>query len=208
MKIFYISIVLLISSIAHAAQQAVTDTGEVVILNDDGTWKYSSEPEKASAKLTTNKQIFKKPRNSYFQLKSSKNDSAFWLDTKKWAFTKETNNKEAEYEFKLKGEDLYAMAITEAIEIDVNSLTDIALSNAKIAAPDVQVIKKEYRIVNNQKVIYMEIQGTLQSIKFTYLGYYYTSPAGSTQLIVYTGTNLVSKYRNEINDMLNGLSTY
>lgn len=208
MKIFYISIILLISSISHAAQQAVTDTGEVVILNDDGTWKYSSEPEKAFVKLTTNKQVFKKPKNSSFQLKSTKNDSVFWLNTKKWAFTKETNNKEAEYEFKLKGEDLYAMAITEAVEIDVNSLTDIALSNAKIAAPDVQVINKEYRVVNNKKVIYMEIKGTIQSIKFTYLGYYYTSPSGSTQLIVYTGTNLVSKYRNEINDMLNGLSTY
>ena len=100
------------------------------------------------------------------------------------------------------------MVITEAVEIDVKSLTDIALSTAKSAAPDMRIIKKEYRIVNNKKVIYMEMSGTVQSIKVTYLGYYYTSPSGSTQLVVYTGTNLVSKYRNEISDILNGLSTY
>jgi len=96
MKIIYISIMLFISSISYASQQAVTDTGEIVILNDDGTWKLSSESQKSLVKLTTNKKIFKKPKNSSFLLKSTKNDAAFWLYTKKWTFTKETNNKEAE----------------------------------------------------------------------------------------------------------------
>ena len=100
------------------------------------------------------------------------------------------------------------MAVTEAIEIDLTSLTDIALSTAKSVAPDTRIIKKEYRVVNNKKVIYMEMSGTIKSIKFTYLSYYYTSPLGSTQLVVYTGTNLVNKYKNEIGDLLNGLTTY
>lgn len=208
MRIIYISIMLFISSISYASQQAVTDTGKEVILNDNGTWKYSSESENSLVKLTTNKKTFKKPKNSSFLLKSTKNSSAFSINTKKWSFAKGSNNKDAEYEFQLKGKDLYAMAIAEAIEIDAESLTDIAFSTAKSAAPDIQIIKKEYRIVNNKKVIYMEMSGTIQSMKITYLGYYYSSPSGSTQLVVYTGTNLVNKYRNEISDLLNGLTTY
>ncbi len=199
---------LIISPVSFASQQAVTDTGVIVILNDDGTWKISNESKKLLVKLSTNKKIFKKPKNSSFLLKSTKNNSAYWLDTKKWSFTKNTNNKEAEYEFKLKGEDLYSMAITEAIEINVSALTDVALSTAKSVAPDIKIIKKEYRTVNNKKVIYMEMAGTVQSIKVTYFAYYYSSPLGSTQLVVYTGTNLIKKYKNEISDLLNSLTTY
>ena len=93
MRIIYVSILLFVSSISYASQQAVTDTGEVVILNDDGTWKLSSESENSLVKLTTNKIIFKKPKDSSFLLKSTKNNSAFSLNTKKWSFTKDTTIK-------------------------------------------------------------------------------------------------------------------
>lgn len=208
MKLIYISIILIISSISYASQNAVTDTGEVVILHDDGTWKLSAESKKSLIKLTTNKTHFKKPKNSIFLLKSKKNNSAFWVNTKKWSFTKKTKNTQAEYEFTLKGKDLYAMAITEAVEISPESLADIAFDNAKDAAPDIRIIKKEYRTVNNKKVIYLEMRGTLQSIKFTYIGYYYSNSSGSTQLVAYTGTNLISKYTKEIHGLLNGLTIY
>lgn len=206
MKVIYITMMLIIASTSYAAQQAVTDTGEVVILNDDGTWTLSAESEKALIELTTNKTPFKKPNSASFLLKSTKNNSAFWLNTKIWSFTKNTENKDAEYEFKLKGKDLYAMAITERVEIAAESLADIALSNARSVAPDIRIIKKEYRIVNGKKVIYMEMSGTLQSIKVTYLSYYFSSPSGSTQLVTYTGSSLVNGYKNEILDLLNGLT--
>lgn len=206
MKVIYISMMLIIASTSYAAQQAVTDTGEVVILNDDGTWTLSAESEKALVKLTTNKTPFKKPNRATFLLKSTNNDSAFWLNTKIWSFTKDTTNKDAEYEFKLKGKDLYAMAITERVEVAEESLADIALSNARSVAPDIRIIKKEYRIVNGKKVIYMEMSGTMQSIKITYLSYYFSSPSGSTQLVTYTGSSLVNSYKNEILDLLNGLT--
>lgn len=206
MKVIYISMMLIIASTSYAAQQAVTDTGEVVILNDDGTWRLSAESEKALVKLTTNKTPFKKSSRATFLLKSTNNDSAFWLNTKKWSFTKDTANQDAEYEFKLKGKDLYAMAITERVEVAAESLADIALSNAKSVAPDIRIIKKEYRIVNGKKVIYMEMSGTMQSIKVTYLSYYFSSPSGSTQLVTYTGSSLVNSYKNEILNLLNGLT--
>jgi len=208
MKTIYIFVFLLISSLAYSNQKAVTDTGEVVILNDDKTWKFLNEPEDPFLKLTTNKKHFKKNENSTFLLKSKRNESAFWIDTKKWTFSKSDKSGEAEYQFQSKGADLYAMAIAESIQVDLVALTNIALARAKSAASDIKVLKKEYRIVNNKKVIYMEMSGTIQSIKFTYLGYYYASPKGATQLVVYTGSNLVDRYKDEIHNLLNGLTIH
>jgi len=67
-------------------------------------------------------------------------------------------------------------------------------------------LKKEYRIVNGNKVIYMEMIGTIQSVKFKYLGYYYSNSSGSTQYLANTSTNLVDKYKTDINNFLNGFS--
>lgn len=205
MKVFMSIVLMLAIMPAFASQRAITDTGDEVILNTDGTWVYASRAAKNLAKIRTNKTVFKKPKSSNFQLKSKKNNSAFWINPAKWGFKKAVSNTEAEYEFQLKGKDLYGMAVTEEIEISLESLVDLALSNAQSAAPDARVTKKEYRNVNGKKVIYMEIQGTIQSIKFTYMGYYASNDSGSTQLITYTATNLVSKYKKEVNDFLNGL---
>ncbi len=135
-----------------------------------------------------------------------KNDSAYWLNTGKWVFRKNEKDPAVEYLFQHKEKDLYAMAITEAIKIEVESLADIALSNARDAAPDAKVIRKEYRTVNGKKVIYMEMEGTIQSIQFTYAGYYFSDNSGSTQLVSYTSSNLIDKYKPEIYDFLNGLT--
>lgn len=156
--------------------------------------------------INTNKTKFKKPESSEFILKSKNNNSAFWIDTDKWSFKKATGNTDAEYELELKGNDLYGMVITEAIHIPVESLTDVALTNARSAAPDAVITEKEYRYVNGNKVIYMEMSGTIQGMKITYLGYYYSDSSGSTQFLTYTGSNLVGKYKTEITDLLNGLA--
>ncbi|MFT7561728.1 MAG: hypothetical protein ACI93R_003659 [Flavobacteriales bacterium] len=50
------------------------------------------------------------------------------------------------------------------------------------------------------------MQGVLQGIDFTYLGHYYSDKHGSTQLLVFTGTNLIDKYQDDIWALLNGFS--
>ncbi len=207
MKKLFVAILLLLAATSYASQKAITDTGEEVILNSDGTWEYSDSAQKATDIIKTNKTKFKRPRDSSFLLKSTKNNSAYWINTDKWFFEKAKNNTAAEYEFQLKGKDLYGMAITEGAEIPIESLANIALSNARTIAPDVKSVKQEFRIVNGKKVIYMEMKGTLQGMKVTYLGYYYSDASGATQLITYTTTKLVDKYKSEINDFLNGLVT-
>lgn len=206
MRILTALLLVLVATTCFADQQAITDTGEKVILFTDGTWSYADSSQLQQQEIATNPQNFKTPSGSTFMLKSTKNRTACWLNTTLWSFEKSTSNEAAEYEFELKGEDLYGMAINEGLSMPISTLSKIALDNAKAAAPNTRIIKKEYRTVNGLKVLYMEMTGTMDGIDFTYLGYYYSDKSGSTQLVTYTGANLVEKYRSRINDFLNGFS--
>ena len=190
-----------------ASKKATTDEGDVVVLNDDGTWVYENGRIENDIELAMNPLTFSKHSDSRFKLKSTKNNAAFWINPKKWSFKKNENGHEsAEYTFEFKGSDLYGMVVTEQIEIKLEELVNIAIDNAKDVAPNMKIVKKEYRMVNNHKVIYMEMEGTVQSIKFTYLGYYFSDSSGTTQYLTYTGTNLVEKYRKNIDNFLNGFT--
>ncbi len=196
----------LLAATSYASQNAITDTGEEVILYSDGTWKYSNEKQQ-TGKIEINRTKFEKPTSSTFKLKSTRNNTIYWINTNKWTFTKQVDNAASEYEFKLKDKDLYGMAINEEIEIPLESLANIAFENAREAAPDVKIMKQEYRIVNGIRVLYMVMAGTIEGMKVTYMGYYYSDTSGTTQLLTYTATNLVDKYRSEIDDFLNGFGS-
>ncbi|WP_019614887.1 hypothetical protein [Psychromonas ossibalaenae] len=204
MKIYLAALLFLVSFTTQASQRAVTEEGNIVILNDNGTWVYETPDAVYGSEIPTNKQKFVKPEESTFKVKSTRNDSGVWLDAKSWGFNKTSSNSDAEYQFQLKGEDLYGMLIPERIEIRLEALAKIALDNAKLAASNIKRTKIEYRDVNGLKVIYMEMQGTMQGIDVTYAGYYYSNKTGSTQLVTWTGTTLFEKYESEVHNFLNG----
>ena len=205
MKLYIPLLLCFFSLHVSAAQKGVTEEGDVVILNDDGTWFYEQDNVTEELEIKTNPGIFNTPKTSNFVLKSKKNNATFAINSKKWTFEKSSNDDAAiEYSLTLKAGDLYARVITERIQINTKELTEIALDNAKDVAPNTKVIKKEYRIVNGKKMIYMEMVGTMKGIDFQYLGYYYSDTSGSTQYVTFTGASLVEKYRNEVDDLLNG----
>ena len=140
-------------------------------------------------------------------MNSTRNSSAFWINSTKWNFRKAESNTDAEYEFQLKGEDLYGMALTESIPMPLEALANIAFGIARNAAPDAEIITKEYRVVNGHKVIYMRINGTMEGVPFTYRGYYFTNDVGATQFITYTATSITDRYTADIEELLNGLTT-
>ncbi len=208
MKIYLTLVLCLLTFSAIASKKAVTEQGDVVILKDDGTWHYENGKPADQVELVLNPNNFTTPSTSSFALKSSKTNSSFAIDPKKWRFKKNENEHDAaEYTYQFKGGDLYGMSISEQVEIDLDELVKIAFENAKGAAPDVEVVHKEYRMVNDNKVIYMEMVGTIQSIRFKYFGYYFSNASGSTQYLAYTGQNLETKYRADIDNFLNGFST-
>lgn len=204
MKLYITLIFCILAFSAIASKKAVTEEGNVVILNGDGTWTYEDGKIYSDIEIAINPNTFKKSNNSNFILKSTKTNSSFAIDPKKWKFEKSEDI--TEYTFQFKNSDLYGMVISEQVEIKVEELVKIAVDNAKGVAPDIKVVKKEYRVLNGNKVIYMEMIGTIQSIKFKYFGYYFSNSSGSTQYLVYTGANLEKKYKADISIFLNGFS--
>lgn len=191
--------------VCYAQQLAITETGEEVILYDDGTWEYVNESEQTDSEITMNPKEFVKSDNSTFLLKSKKINVGFWINPDKWTFKKAVGNPAAEYELQLKDHDLYGMVIAEKIEIPLTSLKAIAIQNGKAAAPDIHVVKEEYRMVNGLKVLFLQLNGTIQGLKFTYYGYYYSNSNGTLQFLTYTSQNLLQDYLEDIEELLNGL---
>tara|TARA_B100000963_G_scaffold350383_1_gene360574 strand:+ start:341 stop:967 length:627 start_codon:yes stop_codon:yes gene_type:complete len=204
MKKVFLFVCLFTLIISKAQKSAVTDTGQEVVLYDDGTWKYKNKND-VEKEIPTNAKKFKKNDKSTFLLKSSKFNVGFWLNAKKWSFKKATNNEEAEYELQLKNGDLYGLIITEKASIPLKTLKSIALENAKSVAPDITVVNEEYRTVNGSKVLLMQMNGTLQGIKVSYYGYYFSNNNGTLQFLTYTSQNVLKDYINEMEDLLNGL---
>ena len=96
------------------------------------------------------------------------------------------------------------MIISEKFEIPLETLKSIALETARSAAPDLKIVKEEYRIVNGIKVLLLQMNGTMQGIKFSYYGYYFSNTNGTVQFIAYTSQNLLDGYRKECDILLNG----
>ena len=204
-KIISIIFLVVFTLSASAQEKAITETGEVIILYKDGTWKYQDKEDSVKTVIPVSKKIFKKDNKSSFLLKSKNVGLGFWLNPKKWSFKKATENPQAEYEIRLKKGDLYGMLITEKFEIPLENLKTIAYDNGKSFSPDLKIIKEEYRIVNGLKVLFMQMNGTIQGIKFSYYGYYYSNKSGTVQFITYTSQNLLDSYQKDCEEILNGI---
>jgi len=188
----------------QAQIKAITDTGDEVVLNADGTWKFVNKEDAKIEQLLVNSKKFNKDKKSTFLLKSKKVNVGIWINPKEWELTSQIKNPAAEFIFRKRNEDLYAMMITEKSQIPLESLKKIAIINAQNASPDAKVIKQEYRIVNGVKVIMMQMTVTLQGIKFVYYNYYYSNSNGAVQLLTYTSENLFEHYKKGIEKFLNG----
>ncbi len=186
-----------------AQKKAVTETGEEVILYPDGTWKSLEVKESATTRLDT--LVVSKPTTSTFLVKGEKMDYGVWINSKKWTFKKNTKpDRDEEYNFQMMGEDAYMMVIPEKIEIPLAQLKELAFKNAQSAAPDVTIVHEDMRKVNGVLVSCMQMDGTIQGIKFTYFCYYYSGKIGSIQVMTYTSKDLFPRYKKEMENLLNG----
>ncbi|CAM1374679.1 hypothetical protein [Tenacibaculum xiamenense] len=203
-QIFSLLFCLLAINLTQGQQKGVTEKGEEVLLYDDGTWKYKNEDKLVEKEIPTNPKVFKRHEESTFLLKSSKVNIGVYLNPKTWSFKKAVTNPEAEYEFQLKEGDLYGMMITEKVEIPLETLKSIALETGRTVAPDLKIVKEEYRNVNGLKLLLLQLNGTTQGIKFSYYGYYFSNAGGTVQFITYTSQNLLNSYKPESEKLLNG----
>lgn len=188
---------------ANAQQFATTDDGKRIRLNENGTWQFVNLPDNKSPDSVAKR--FSKPPSSTIYLKSAKNRFAFWYDKSVWKVSPNVKNESAEFELSpVKGE-AYAMFISEKVEIDLENLKEIALNNAREQDPDIRIEKEEMRIVNEQKVKFLQMSGAAHGVKFVYMGYYTSNSSGTLQFVCFTSRNLFKSYESDFQNLLNGL---
>jgi len=204
-RITLLAICFLTISFSQAQKKAVTEIGEEVILFNDGTWEYQNQEDFMATEIPTNPYKFQKDEESSFLLKSNRLNIGFWLDPKRWSFKKSGDDLDSEYDFEMKGEDLYGLVITEKFEVPLQTLKILAVENGREVAPDLKVVKEEYRDVNGLKVLLLQMNGTMQGIKISYYGYYFSSINGTVQFITFSSQNLMENLKLESEKLLNGL---
>jgi len=187
----------------HASGQNViharTEAGKDVILYPDGTWKNAAE-----ATTPKSGSDYTRPSSARASYKTERGEFVIWYDETKWRLAQRRTDEDIVH-FGLVHTDGYAMIVTDGLQIPTEGLQEIALSNAKGAAPDAKIASEEMRVINGKKVLCLVIEGTIQQIPFTYYGYYYGGKQGTIQLITFTGQSLFPKYKKEFTDFLNGL---
>jgi hypothetical protein len=205
------SILVLLAQSTKAQEIAITERGDSVLLFSNGTWDYYSNYNSIEDELTeikTNDQVFSKPKTSVNKVNGSNQAYEIWYDDRVWKRVPPGElNPEADVALKLIKGDVYAMVIYEELEIPMENLSQIALDNAVNVAPDMEMVDREYRLVNNDSLIWMRMDGTTQGMKIAYYSYYSANEKGSIQFHTFTGQKLLDKYKNEIENLLNGLVT-
>jgi hypothetical protein len=192
---------LLLLAVSLAAQErAVTDSGKKILVFPDGTWKQEATDSGKEAKAGT---AFSRPATATAKAAIHRGKSAIFYDPKKWKPKGPEASGRSEFEH-VDG-DGYAVVITERLTMSMDALRKVALSNAKDAAPDAEIVFEEKRRVNGSEVLVLKIKGTIDEIPFFYYGYYYSGKEGIIQAITYTGQNLFDEYKPEFELFLNGL---
>jgi hypothetical protein len=204
-KSIFTIVILLCAHLVNGQINAITDTGDPVLLYQDGTWQYLNDSLIEDIEIPVNEKAFIKSDNSTFLIKSNRLNIGIWMNPKTWNFKKGDEGGATEFNFQNKAGDLYGMLISEKIQIPLETLKTIALSNARSAAPDIKIINEEYRTVNGLKVLMLQMAGTIQGLKFTYYGYYFSNANGTIQLLTYTSSDLFNKTLEEVELFLNGL---
>ena len=196
MKVALVLLVAL-SAPTQAQVRATTSDGRVVVLYSDGTWK----PDQLSA--VAKPLVSTRPAKATEKLDILRGKATVYYDPAAWQITKSDDPNRITLAHA--NGDGYAMLIAERLEMSMDALRRMALKNAQAAAPNASIIGERNRLVNGKNVLELEIRGTLDGVDFAYLGYYYSSTAGTIQFITYTSSNLIAEYRPTFQELLNGL---
>lgn len=198
------SLPFLIASSTAAQTKAITDEGEEVWLNEDGTWSYVNVQSKGYT-INPDTVYAEKDKKATFLLKGKKVPYGVYIDPKKWKIEK---GESGDHEYFLSNREegsIYSSIIPERVPIPYNTLKNIAINNAKDVAPDAHIVSETVKVVNGKVLHQLIFKGTLKGIKFTYLGYYYTDDSKTIQLLTFTVDTLFEEYKEEMIKYLNGL---
>jgi hypothetical protein len=182
--------------------KAKTEDGTGVKLLPDGTWEYETteEPQSLPSGSTAQraKTVIKGKRGTY----------GIWIDEDKWRMLEVSSDPAAELSFSHTTGNGYAMVIDEMAYRPFEELRSVALENIKKTAPDAKITYEEKRSSNGTTVLYLKIEGTVQSIPTTFLGYYYSGEAGTIQIVTYAAQDVIDTLEPDCMEFLSGFELY
>lgn len=183
----------------QSQEKAVTSSGKKIIIFQNGTWKNEQDVIKTPAT-----QMLSRPETSTAKASILKGRASIYYNPTKW---KPKGNEEGgRTTFLHVDGDAQAMIIAERIQMPIEALEKMALSNAKAAAPDASIVLREVRHVNNLEILMLQVKGKIDGTPFIYYNYYYSGEKGVIQAITFTAQNLFTEYKSDFEDFLNGLS--
>jgi hypothetical protein len=188
-----------------------TNKGDKVNLYENGKWEYDRVNDSllaisvSDSSTRINDSDFSKGKSSIYLVKSKKLRVGVYIDPDHWGVTNGGINEPAEFNFTMKEFDILASLITEKTSFPLEDLAELIYQNAKNQSADVEILKKEYRIVNGVKMLCMQMKMTVKGISFIYFTYNFSNKNGTAQLTCVTNAMLFNKNRQKIEKFLNGL---
>ncbi len=126
------------------------------------------------------------------------------FDPSQWA--PEKTEESGMFQYRNIKNELWMKVIAERIQIPLEKMTEVAITNAQSVIPDVKVTRRGYRNVNGVRMLFLEFEGTRTGIAFTFYGHYYSDPSGTIQILGWTGQNLINEYRGIVENVVAGFS--
>jgi hypothetical protein len=108
------------------------------------------------------------------------------------------------YQFQHTGGELYVRVVSERLQIPIESMPEVAITNARAADPKAKITRQGYRTVNGLRMLYLDFEATPSGIPIAYVGHYYSDASGTVQVIAWTGRNLLEEHRDEIERFVSG----
>ena len=117
---------------------------------------------------------------------------------------------EIEYFFEHDADELVGFAVVEKTVIPFEMMEEVVVSNAKSGgAQNITINKREFRYVNNNKILYLEYTASIYDMPFNFHVYILSAKnTGTIQFAASTTLDLKNRYLNEIESFLNGIELY
>jgi len=123
-------------------------------------------------------------------------------DLAKWKQTPTSDP--GRFEFSHISGDGFAVVIAERTDMPTDSIANLAFANIRKQDPSARMTLKQKRRVGGVDLWFQTVDATIKGIPVTYYGYYYGGPAGTVQLLTYTGRSLIGDYQTDFLEFLNG----
>lgn len=218
-NLFYTLILSIVCYSGSLAQiRAITEQGDTIYVYSDGTWSYDKETEpgeineldflNSETSFDTLKTKLKVQNiSSKKSLKSNLEFFEIYYDSDEWRRLPAGQlNEDAEFALQHKIHDIYAIIISEEIDIGMENIYKIAINTMEQSTGSkVKIIKSEIVNVNNTDVIHASFEVSMQGMNLIFDSYYFSDARGTIQFTTWTGSNIFKKYERKVKDLLTGL---